>query len=140
MLDSDFLGKRKTWISSLIDLPGLSRDGALNMALACAKEDRKKGLDLPGSAEAGMQDMLTVWSNWYRDMLLLRVGGPAPLLMNIDFFNELKKIAGNYNINGLVDCIMAVNRARLDIRRMRNSTLVMEHTVLGLNRLAEGRH
>ena len=140
MIDSDFMAQRKAWISKLISLPGFSRDAALDMALECADEDRKKGLDLPLSGEAGMQDMLTVWSNWYRDALLLRVGGPTDLLMNIDFSNELKNIAGSYKINSLVDCIMTVDRAQLDLRRMRNTTLVMEHTVLCLNQLADGGH
>ena len=140
MIESDFMAKRKAWLSKLINLPDFSRDAALDMALECADEDRKKGLDVPVSGEVGMQDMLTVWSNWYRDMLLLRVDGPPDLLMNIDFSNELKNIAGSYSINSLVDCIMAVDRAQLDIHRMRNATLVMEHTVLNLNRLAENRH
>ena len=83
-----------------------------------------------------MQDMLSVWGNWYRDLLLLRVGGPSNLLINIDFSNELKKIAGSFKVDGLIDSIMAVDQAQLDIRRMRNATLVMEHTVLSLNRLA----
>jgi len=139
MVDSDFMAKRKAWLSKLMNLPGFSRDAALNMALECADEDRKKGLDLPVSGEAGMQDMLTVWSNWYRDILLLRVGGPPELLMNIDFSNALQNIAGSYNINVFVDCIMTVDRAQSDIRRMRNATLVMEHTVLRLNRLTETR-
>ena len=140
MVDSDFMAKRKAWLSKLINLPGFARDAALNMALECADEDRKKGLDLPVSGEAGMQDMLTVWSNWYRDMLLLRVGGPPELLMNVDFSNELKNISGSYNMNIFVDCIMTVDRAQSDIRRMRNATLVMEHTVLRLNQLTETRH
>jgi DNA polymerase-3 subunit delta' len=136
MNDSDFLEKRKAWLSRLMDLHGFSRDEALNMALDCADEDRKKGLDIHTSGEAGMQDMLAVWGNWYRDLLLLRVDGPTDLVINIDFSNKLKNIAESYNVNRLIDSIMTVNQAQADIRRMRNATLVMEHMVLRLNRLA----
>ena len=70
----------------------------------------------------------------------MRVGGPTELLMNIDFSNELKNIAGSYKIDKLVDCIMTVDQARRDIHRMRNAILVMEHTVLRLNQLADSGH
>ena len=106
------------------------------MALECAEEDRKKGIDSPASGEAGMQDMLTVWGNWYRDLLLLQVGGSTDLLINIDFFNQLKKNAGSFTIKTLIDSIATVHQARLDIGRMRNAILVMEHMVIRLNRLA----
>jgi len=136
MYEGDFLKKRSAWILKLMQLPGFSREESLSMALKCAEEDRKKGLDLPASGEAGMQDMLSVWGNWYRDLLLLRVGGPDNLLINIDFSNQLKKISGSFKVTDLIESIMAVYQAQSDIRRMRNATLVMEHTVMRLNRLS----
>ncbi len=136
MYEGDFLKKRMAWISKLMQLPGFSKEEALNMALECAEEDRKKGLDFPASGEAGMLDMLSVWGNWYRDLLLLQVGGSIDLLINIDFSNQLKKNGRSFTVENLIDSIMAVHQARLDIRRMRNATLVMEHMVLRLNGLA----
>ncbi len=140
MHDSDFLEKRTTWISRLMELPDFSRDEALNVALECANEDRKKGLDLAASGEAGMQDMLSVWANWFRDLLILKVGGPTDMLINSDFSNKLQNIFESYKVNNLIDSIMTVNQAQTDIRRMRNSILVMEHTILGLHKLAGGRN
>jgi DNA polymerase-3 subunit delta' len=140
MDDSNFLEKRKAWISRLMELHGFSRGEALHMALDCAEEDRKKGLDFHASGEAGMQDMLAVWGNWYRDLLLLRVDGPPDLVINIDFSNKLKNITRSYNVNRLVDSIETVKQAQADIRRMRNATLVMEHAVLRLNRLARSEN
>ncbi len=136
MYEGDFLEKRTAWLSKLMQLPGFSKEEALNMALECAEEDRKKGLDFPASGEAGMLDMLSVWGNWYRDLLLLQVGGSNDLLINIDFSNQLKKNGESFTVENLIDSIMAVHQARLDIRRMRNATLVMEHMVLRLNGLA----
>ncbi len=140
MHDSDFLEKRMMWISKIMELPGFSKDEALNMAIECADEDRKKGLDIASSGEAGMQDMLSVWANWFRDLLLLRVGGPADMLINPDFSNKLQNIFESYKVNALIDSIMTVNQAQTDIRRMRNPTLVMEHAVLSLNKLARSEN
>ncbi len=140
MYDGDFLEKRKAWLSGLMQVPGFSREEALNMALECAEEDRKKGIDFPESGEAGMLDMLAVWGNWYRDLLILRVGGAKELLINIDFSTQLKKIAGSFKIDSLIESIMAISQAQRDIRRMRNATLVMEHTLMNLNRLAGCRN
>lgn len=136
MHESDFLEKRKEWLSRLMKLPGLSAEEALTMALECAEEDRKKGLDSPSSGEAGMLDMLSVWANWYRDLLILRVGGRSDLLINVDFSNQLKKSAGRFKIDCLIESIRVIVQAHLDVRRMRHATLVMEHMVMGLNRLA----
>ncbi len=132
MYDSDFLEKRNGWLSTLMALPGFSKDKALNMAIESADEDRKKGIDVHDSGEAGMQDMLSVWGSWYRDLLVLRVKGSADLLINVDFFNKLNNIAESFKINNLIESIMTVNQAQADIRRMRSPVLVMEHAVLSL--------
>ena len=135
MSGGDFLEKRNTWLGRLEKLPALSKVEALNMALECAEEDRKKGIDISSSGEAGMLDMLSAWTNWYRDLLILKVGGPADLLINGDFAKSLKKLAENYKIDALVDSILLVDQAQSDIRRMRNPILAMEHAVLGLKGL-----
>ncbi|MBW1851857.1 MAG: DNA polymerase III subunit delta', partial [Deltaproteobacteria bacterium] len=108
MYDGDFFEKRKAWLSKLMELPGFSREEALNMALECAAEDRKKGLDMPASGEAGILDMLVVWGTWYRDLLLLKVGAPNDLLINIDFSNKLGNIFESFEADSLIDCIQAV--------------------------------
>jgi DNA polymerase-3 subunit delta' len=135
MSGGDFLEKRNTWLGRLEKLPALSKVEALNMALECAEEDRKKGIDISSSGEAGMLDMLSAWTNWYRDLLVLKVGGPVDLLINGDFAKSLNKLAENYKIDALVDSILLVDQAQSDIRRMRNPILAMEHAVLGLKGL-----
>jgi hypothetical protein len=83
--------------------------------------------------------MLLTWESWYRDLLVLRVGGSAECLINRDFSHKLQKAAAATIIEDLIDSLLAVNRAELDLRRNRNVNLVMEHTVLTLNRLAGRR-
>jgi len=136
MCDSGFFDKREEWLARVIKLPALSRDEALEMALECAGENKKTDIDTSESGEAGIMDMLAIWESWYRDLLFVRVGGSRHLLINVDFSRKLKNIAGSFKINGLVDSLLMVDQAQRDLRRMRNTTLVMEHTVLGLNRLA----
>lgn len=136
MWEGDFLEKRRAWLNRMVTLPGLSKADALNMALECAKEDRKKGINIPSSGEAGMLDMLSVWTNWFRDLLVLRVGGPTDLMVNGDFSESLQNIAESYNINALIDSILLVDQAQADIRRMRNPILAMEHAIMGLRGLA----
>ncbi len=136
MCESDFMEKREAWLSRLIELPGLSKDKALDLALECADENKKKDLGIP---ESGM-DMLTVWENWYRDLLLVRAGGSTDLLINVDFSHKLRNIAEGFEIDHLIASIVAVDQAQWDMRRMRNVTLVMEHLVFSLNRLAGARN
>ena len=139
MGEGDFLEKREGWLSRLIELPGLSKEKALEFALECADKEKKKDLDTPKSGETGMMAMLTVWENWYRDLLLVKTGGPTDLLINMDFTHKLKNIAGGFKIENLINSILAVDQAQWDLRRMRNVTLVMEHLVSSLNRLAGPR-
>ena len=61
MCEGDFFEKRQEWLQRLIRLPGLSREKALEMALECAREDKKTGFQTSETWEAGLMDMLAVW-------------------------------------------------------------------------------
>jgi DNA polymerase-3 subunit delta' len=137
MSEGDFLEKRREWVLRLVNLPRLSKIQALEMALECADENKKGGSRASGRGEGGLEDMLAVWEGWYRDLLLVRAGGAEEGLINADFPQELKKMAKSYRINHLVDAVFMVDQAQRDLRRMRNSALVMEHTVLRLKGLTE---
>lgn len=133
----NFLDKRQEWLSRLIVLPGLSREKGFEMAVECAAEAKRMGLDTTEDGEAGILDMLTIWESWYRDLLILNAGDMTHLLMNVDFSHKLKNIAEHFKIDSLIDSLLTIDRARRDLIRNRNTKLVMEHTVLGLRRLAD---
>ena len=133
----NFLDKRQEWLSRLIVLPGLSREKGFEMAVECAAEAKRMGLDTTEDGEAGILDMLTMWESWYRDLLILNAGDMTHLLMNVDFSHKLKNIAEHFKIDSLIDSLLTIDRARRDLIRNRNTKLVMEHTVLGLRRLAD---
>jgi len=137
MCKGDFFDKRQEWLQRLIRLPGLSGEKALEMALECAQEDRKTGSKASETWETGLMDMLEVWETWYRDLLLVRVGGGKHLMINVDFSHKLKNIAGKLRVQNLINSILAVDQSQRDLRRMRNTKLVMEHAVLSLRRLVE---
>ncbi len=135
MGDSYFFERRQEWLSRLIKLPGLSKEKALEMAVECSREDKKTDPEKPKDEEASMMDMLSIWESWYRDLLVLTTGEPTHLLINVDYSHKLKKIAGRYNINYLINSLMTIEQAQQDLLRMRNPTLVIENAVLGLNKL-----
>lgn len=133
MCEGDFLDKRRKWLLRLIELPGMSRDQALETALECAKENTKTARNNSDSKEDNLMGMLAIWESWYRDLLLMRAGGPSLKLMNADFSGKLKKIAEDFTTDGLISDLFAINRAQRDLLRMRNTTLVMEQMILTLN-------
>lgn len=133
MGEGDFLEMRQDYLFNLIRLPGLSSDQALEMALDYTEKNKKKELDPSGND--GILGMLSVWKTWYRDLLLLNMGGPENLLFNVDFSHKLKSIAKNCNIKGLMNSFQVLDEAQRDILKMRNLDLVMENTVLMLRGL-----
>ena len=137
MCEDDFFDKRQGWLQRLISLPGLSREKALDMALECAGEAKKTDFQTSEIWEPGLIEMLAVWETWYRDLLLVRVGGGKHLMINVDFSHKLKNIAGKLKVPNLINSILAVDQSQRDLRRMRNTKLVMEHAVLSLRRLVE---
>ncbi len=136
MSGGNFLDKRKQWISRLIDLTGLSREKGFEMAIECAEEAKKMNLDTTKGGDAGILDMLALWESWYRDLLIIYSGDPTHLLMNVDFYDKLKKTVGYFRISSLIESLFIIDRAQRDLKRNRNTKLVMEHTVLGLRQLA----
>lgn len=136
MCRGNFLDKRQQWLSILTNLPGLSREKGFEMAVECAEEAKKMDLDTTEEGNAGVLDMLTIWESWYRDLLIINTGDLNHLLMNVDFYDQLKNIVKYFKIDSLIDSLFTIDRARRDLKRNRNTRLVMEHTVLGLRRLA----
>ncbi|MBW1797622.1 MAG: hypothetical protein JRJ21_04270, partial [Deltaproteobacteria bacterium] len=137
MAEGNFLEKRQEWLLSLLNLPGLSKEKAINMAFEYAEKDKKKGPESSESDETGVPAMLAVWESCYRDLLVVRAGGSTHLLINADFSQKLKNVAKKSITKTLIDSVLAIDRAQQDLRRYRNTKLVMEHTVLRLKQLAD---
>ena len=136
MLDSDFLNKREEWLSMIINFFNQSKIEALNeMDLKCVKEDKYKSLDLSETGEVGIMDMVGIWEQWYRDLLLMRLGNQKNLLINVDRSRTLKSIAGRLKVDNLIDCIEAIERARQNLTKNINPKTAMGEMVLSLKQL-----
>ena len=139
MHESDFLEKRQKWLQMLLKLTEPSRKKRFQTAMECADEAKKIGVLSKDEHRTGALDLLAVWESWYRDLLIVKVGGAAHLLTNEDFFHKIESIVENFTSDGLIDSLMAVDQAERDLRKRRNISLVMEHVALHLGRLAGGR-
>ena len=136
MCEDVFLDKRQEWISKIVNLSLLSRDKCFEMAIGCADQAKKMSLDTSEDGEPGVLDMLLVWESWYRDLLIFKIQGSADLLINRDFTHVLKKAAQPFMISNLVKSLMMLDKAARNLRKNRNTSLVLEHTVLNLKKLA----
>jgi DNA polymerase-3 subunit delta' len=134
MSEDVFLEKRKAWILGLLKLPRLSKGDALEMAMESATREKERGSDDAEAGEPGLLEMLALWGGWYRDLLIVKVGGPEHLIANVDFRDHLKDVARYVTIENLTASLLAVDQAVRDLRRMGNPQLVMGHTILGLQR------
>jgi len=125
MVEGNFLEKRRQWIYEFTKLPDMLKEEALGRAVQWAEE--YKSLD---KSKSPGTDMLSVWETGFRDLLMLKAGAPARLLINRDFSDKLKKLAKKPTIKSLRSSVLAVERAGQEIRRYRNVNLVLADTVL----------
>ncbi|MEJ2726804.1 MAG: DNA polymerase III subunit delta', partial [Deltaproteobacteria bacterium] len=111
MCESDFFEKRQDWISRLTALPDLSLDKTMTLALDCAKEHKKGPSDRSDAGESGVSEMLGIWMGWYRDLLVLKVGGESHLLVNPDFSHKLKIVARGFTMERLTQSLGLLDQA-----------------------------
>jgi DNA polymerase-3 subunit delta' len=139
MSESDFFERRQAAIFELLELPGITSDEAIERAQAFTGKAKKRGAGQEGAGNFGLMDTLVTWKSWYRDLILLGVGGPEELLINHDFSNKLKKFYKNFNIDSLIECFSVLEQAQKDLLKARNIDLLMENSLLTLKKLlAEG--
>ncbi len=133
--DADFLNEREDCISKIMQLPSVSKEQALEMALEYAGMAKKKPLEGPQS-EPYLFELMGIWKTWYRDLILMKVKGPVSLLINIDFTRKLKNLSERINIENLIEGFLVIDQAQRDLMRNPNVGLMMENTLLNLKRLS----
>jgi len=126
--ESDFFSRRQVWLSKLKNVFKASPGMFLSM------ESKKTAIDKTDNKET-ISNMMEVWETWYRDLLLIRAKVPNHYIINSDFLSKLKKIAGNFTINNILKSLTILNQAQIELQGMRNTTLVLEHTIMNLSRL-----
>ncbi|MBW1922701.1 MAG: DNA polymerase III subunit delta' [Deltaproteobacteria bacterium] len=139
MKDSGFLEARQEWLHELMALVKVPQEKALPYALQLAEGLKPLGAQGGDRARGGLQDLLETWANWYRDLLVLKTGGPESIIVNVDFSQKLKKSAKSFKIGNLIHSVQIITQAGQDLSRNRNPGLVLEHVILALRRLCEWR-
>ena len=131
-----FLENRNTHLQRITDLSGLPPEDVLKMASDIAREEKGRGSEGHEKWEGGLQEVLSVWRTWYRDLMLVKTGGSEDLLFNVDFSHKLKNVAKDYRIKDLIESVLLLDGAQRDMLRSRNVDLLMENTLLGLKKRA----
>lgn len=131
-----FLENRNTHLQRITDLTGLPPEDILKMASEITKQEKGRGSGGLEKWEGGLQEVLSVWRTWYRDLMLVKTGGSEDLLFNVDFSHKLKNVAKGYKIKDLIESVLLLDGAQRDILRSRNVDLLMESTLLALKKRA----
>jgi len=132
MLESGFQEKRREWITHMLALHDISRADAVSLAFDLATRTKKRKGASNDKDKNSLPALIEIWKTCYRDLLFIVSGSPARMLVNIDFQEPLKNIAGCYKLQDLVESILALDTAAGEIKGMRNPSLVMENLVLRL--------
>ena len=82
--------------------------------------------------------MLGIWKSWYRDILLIKLGGRLDLILNSDLSNHCRKASTFYTLEGLMKSLAVIARAEHDLMNNKNLLFLIERSLLGLKRAAEG--
>jgi DNA polymerase-3 subunit delta' len=136
MWDQDFLKKRQEWLYKLIQLPILSKEDALTLALQCASMHKQSELHRPHFEQEDFTAILHLWEAWYRDLIIVKVNASDRLLINLDYSQELKNTAKNCKLDHLINSMAVLESVREDLRRQMNPVLVMVRLLLRLKQLA----
>ena len=80
-------------------------------------------------------DMVAVWEQWFRDLLIMRLGKQDDLLFNVDYSKKLKSIADRLKVDNLVHCIEVIEKARRNLIKNMNPGRAMGEMVLSLKEL-----
>ncbi len=132
MLDSNYLVKRKAWLSSLGELFSVSCTRAFLIAVEYMDILKDVSRTGPKGSRNDILDMFMTWKSLYRDLVLIKENAPLDMLMNMDCLHDLERYAQTSDVHALLKGIDLLNRAEQDLTDNINPSLVMEQTVMGL--------
>ncbi|MBU2535501.1 MAG: DNA polymerase III subunit delta' [Chloroflexi bacterium] len=86
---------------------------------------------------AAVQERLDLWLDWWRDLLLLKVGCPD-YVVNTDQLSILNEMAGHYTMEQIRDCLGSIRAAKGQLKLNANPRLVLEVLMLDMPGKMEG--
>jgi len=127
----DLFSDRINWVNMLNRAINGSPDILLDLAQEFSNLGKRAG------ANKELKDdrialMLAIWKSWYRDILLIKLGGKSDLIFNSDLSNHLKKASTLYTVDGLIRSLAVISRAESDLMNNKNLLLLLERSLLGL--------
>ena len=134
--EGTFLAERQDYISKIMQLSAITQEQAMGTALEYAGKFKRRDKESDGSVSKDMAELMGLWKTWYRDLILMKVNGPAELLINSDFSRKLKGMSARLNIDNLIESFLILDQAQRDLDRNLNTGLIMENTYMKLKRLA----
>jgi DNA polymerase-3 subunit delta' len=134
MLESEFCRLRHKHFKAILGLRDCSGPEVLSLAIDYAQEEKKA--DNTGDVrDGGLYSIFGLWKSFLRDMLVIKSMGAGGLLVHEDYEGTLQKASNDYNISGLTESLLVLDRAQRELLRSRNMDLMMETTLLSLKRL-----
>jgi DNA polymerase-3 subunit delta' len=134
----DLFIDRVKWVNML----NRAITGSSDILLDLAQEFSKLGKTKANNKE--LKDnrvalMLGIWKSWYRDILLIKLGGKLDLIFNSDLSNHLKKASTLNTVDGLNRSLAVIARAEHDLMNNKNLLFLLERSLFGLKRAANLR-
>lgn len=128
----DYLEERQRSILNIIQLPGMNKTGAIELAMEYAQDIKKR--DNSSTGRMDLFELIGIWKTWYRDMIIMKVGGHADMLINADFSRKLKILSGHIPVENLIQAFFLLDRTQMDLMKNPNVGLMMEDLFFGLLR------
>lgn len=79
-------------------------------------------------------DTLDMWQDAWHDLLLIKLDCPA-MITNIDRQDDLTKMAANYNLSQIRNCLKSIESAAVQLKQNVNTRLALEVMMLDLPKL-----
>jgi len=124
---------RVSWVNKLNRAINGSSDILLDIAQECSNLGKKAATDEKVKDDR-IALMLGIWKSWYRDMLLIKLGGKSDLIFNSDLGDHLKKASSIYTVDGLIRSLTVISRAEYDLMTNKNLLFLLERSLLELRR------
>ena len=90
------------------------------------------------SNRESVQELLSLWLDWWRDLLLIK-GGGGNFITNVDQEPTLQSQAQGYSLREIKGFIQSLNQARQQLEHNANPRLVLEVLMLALPKGKEER-
>jgi DNA polymerase-3 subunit delta' len=88
-------------------------------------------------SRASVQEVLDLWLDWWRDLLLVKVGCPD-YVTNTDQLRVLNQMAGHYTMEQIRGCLGNIRAAQRQLKLNANAWLVLEVLMLDMPGRIEG--